>query len=276
MTISKSSIQVRRPRFDVELGPGGIWNPRLPELSHTLNAFQLALPYLEPYFIDAVKQVLDQIEDPKLLADAHAFCSQEANHAREHRHYCRVLQKRYPRLKEYETAIQQSLLRSRKRDSIQWRLAYTAGYEVITAQVARWLFRCGDEWFQGADPQIAGLMTWHAAEEIEHRHVAFDVMNVVTSSYSLRAAGLVASFAKTYADMSPVITYMLTVDGYGDQPESRARRRKLRKEILSELAPAAVRYLSRGYNPAHDPEPAQYKEWLREHEYDLGVERGVA
>jgi len=76
--------------------------------------------------------------------------------------------------------------------------------------------------------------------------------------------------------MSPVITYMLTVDGYGDQPESRARRRKLRKEILSELAPAAVRYLSRGYNPAHDPEPAQYKEWLREHEYDLGVERGVA
>jgi predicted metal-dependent hydrolase len=46
-----NAIHVRRQRFDPELGAGGLWNPRLPELSHTLNAFQLALPYLEPYFI---------------------------------------------------------------------------------------------------------------------------------------------------------------------------------------------------------------------------------
>jgi len=276
MTMHESNIQVRRPRFEVEQSGSGLWNPKLPELSHTLNAFQLALPYLEPYFIDAIKQAQGQIKDPQLAADAYAFCAQEANHAREHKRYCRALQKKYPRLKDFETNIQQSLLRSRKRDSIEWRLAFTAGYEVITAQVARWLFRCGHEWFEGADPHIANLMTWHAAEEIEHRHVAYDVLRTVSRSYSLRAAGLVAAFAKTYADMSPVVTYMLQVDGLADQPESRARRRKVRRDILTELAPAAARYLLPGYHPSKEAEPAGYAQWRRDHAYDIGPARGAA
>ena len=48
MTTSPSNIHVRRSTFDVEQGAGGLWNPRYPELCHVLNAFQLALPYLEP------------------------------------------------------------------------------------------------------------------------------------------------------------------------------------------------------------------------------------
>ena len=68
---------------------GGLWNPRLPELSHTLNAFQLALPYLEPYFIDAVREGAELVSDPPLKADALAFCAQEANHSRQPKRYCR-------------------------------------------------------------------------------------------------------------------------------------------------------------------------------------------
>lgn len=277
MSTVGSSILVRRPHFEVETGAGGLWNPSLPELSHTLNAFQLALPYLEPYFIDAVKQATVQLKDPQLIADAQAFCAQEANHAREHKKYCRYLHKRYPRLKEFEVAIQQSLLRSRKRDSLEWRLAYTAGYEVITAQVARWLFRRGSHWFEGADQHVAQLMTWHAAEEIEHRSVAYDVMRAITRSYPLRALGLIAAFAKTYSDMTAVVTYMLQVDGYLDKKESQSRRRRLRVEILTELAPAAIRYLMPGYHPSKEREPEGYKEWLRDHAYDVATTtRGVA
>src|SRR5215831_18293641 len=101
-------ILVRRPNFELERSAGGLWNPARPELSHTLNAFQLALPYLEPYFIDAIRQGLERVEDPALEADALAFCAQEANHSRAHKRYCRFLQARYPRLREFETAIQQS------------------------------------------------------------------------------------------------------------------------------------------------------------------------
>jgi hypothetical protein len=46
--ITATTILVREPKFEHERGAGGLSNPRLPELSHTLNGFQLALPYLEP------------------------------------------------------------------------------------------------------------------------------------------------------------------------------------------------------------------------------------
>jgi hypothetical protein len=260
-----STIEVRAMTFDVDRGAGGLWNPQRPELSHTLNAFQLALPYLEPYFIDAVREGAEIVTDPELKADALAFCAQEANHSRQHKRYCRLLQQRYPRLKEYETAIQQSLIRSRQEDPLQWRLAYTAGYEAITAQLARWLFRSADDWFEGADEHFAALMTWHAVEEIEHRHVAFDVMQAVTKSYALRAKGLLAAIKKTYADMTPVVTYMLEVDGYAGRLDSRGRRLRLRMNLMTELLPAAGRYLTPGHHPSQDAPPDGYDQWLRAH-----------
>lgn len=262
-----SKIEVRKMAFDVERGAGGLWNPRLPELSHTLNAFQLALPYLEPYFIDAVREGAELVSDPQLKADALAFCAQEANHSRQHKRYCRLLQQRYPRLKELETAIQQSLIRSRQEDPLPWRLAYTAGYEAITAQLARWLFRRADDWFDGADEHFAALMTWHAAEEIEHRHVAYDVFQAVDEGYSLRARGLLAALKKTYADMMPAVTYMLEVDGYAKRLDSRGRRLRLRMELVSELLPAAGRYLTPGYHPSRDAEPRGFAEWLGAHRH---------
>ena len=40
-------------------------------------------------------------------------------------------------------------------------------------------------------PRCAQLLAWHAAEEIEHKAVAFDVLQAVDPSYALRIAGLV-------------------------------------------------------------------------------------
>jgi predicted metal-dependent hydrolase len=259
----ESSIEVRAVSFDVDRGAGGLWNPKMPELSHTLNAFQLALPYLEPYFIDAIRHGVEGLPDGPLKADALAFCAQEANHSRQHKRYCMVLRKRYPRLQEYEYAIQQSLVASRKDDPLEWRLAYTAGYEQITAQLARWMFKNSKTWFEGADEHFAGLMMWHGAEELEHRHVAFDVLNAVTKDYALRAKGLVAAMRKTYADMAPVVSYMLEVDGYAGRMDSRRRRLKVRLDCVAELLPTLVRYLAPGYHPSHDKEPNELEEWRR-------------
>ncbi len=264
MTAS-TAIVVREPTFRHEHGPGGVWNPRLPELSHTLNGFQLALPYLEPYFIDAVRSAKDHIHDPRLRDEVLAFCSQEAHHARRHREYNRVLRLRYPRLAEFETQLQQYLVHSRRHDPLTWRIAYTAGYEAITAQLSRWLFRSADEWFSGADREFAGMMTWHAAEEIEHRHVAYDVLQAVSTSYPLRARGLFAAVAKTWLDLTPVVSYMLEVDGYSRLFASRRRRWHLRLRFVAELLPAIGRYLMPGYHPSQEREPVGFAAWRRDH-----------
>jgi predicted metal-dependent hydrolase len=257
----ESNLQVRVPSFELDRSAGGLWNSSMPELSHTLNAFQLALPYLEPYFIDAIRRGAERLPEGTLKADALAFCAQEANHSRQHKRYCMVLRKRYPRLEQFERDIQQSLVSSRQRDPLEWRLAYTAGYEQITAQLARFCFKNEKKWFDGADEQFAALMLWHAAEELEHRHVAFDVLNAVTTDYRLRARGMLAALKKTYADMSPVVSYMLEVDGYAGRVDSRLRRAKVRAETAGELLPALARYLMPGYHPSKDADPAGLAEW---------------
>jgi predicted metal-dependent hydrolase len=257
-----SSIQVRDLTFEFDHGAGGLWNPEQPELSHIINAFQLALPFLEPYFIDAIKEAASTLNDPSVREAALAFCAQEANHSRQHKRYNRSLKARYPRIEEYEKSIQQSLVRSRKEDPLEWRLAYTAGYEAITAQLCRWMFRNSEELFRGADRHFAALMLWHGAEEIEHRHVAYDVLRAVTRNYGLRARGLLAAMRKTENDIRPVARYMLEVDGLASDGRSRERRRKLRLRLLLALAPAFVRYLSPSYHPSRDPEPEEATRWL--------------
>jgi len=255
------TIEVRTPVFHCERGAGGLWNPRMPELSHTLNGFQLALPYLEPYFIDAVRGAREHIKDPRLADDAKAFCAQEAHHARQHRLYCRLLRKRYPRLAEIENNIQQSLVHSRRHDSLAWRLAYTAGYEAITAQLARWLFRKQEEWFRDADQEFAAMMTWHAAEELEHRSVAFDILRAVNPSDGLRARALWAALRKTWTDLTPAVSYMLEVDGYARKLASRLRRQRLRVTFVAELLPAMLRHVMPGHHPSQQSVPAGYIAW---------------
>jgi predicted metal-dependent hydrolase len=270
---TKQKIVVREPMFVHESGAGGLWNPRLPELSHTLNGFQLALPYLEPYFIDAIRGAREHVKDEALLSDMQAFCDQEAHHSRQHRAYGRVLRQRYPRLAELETRIQQSLVQSRRSDTLEWRLAYTAGYEALTAQLARWLFKNQERWFQGADPYFAGMMTWHAAEEIEHRHVAFDVLSAVNDRHGLRAKGMFAALRKTYEDLMPAVAYMLEVDGYTKRWDSRVRRLGVRFDSAANLLPAVIRYLIPGYHPAQDREPAGFASWQRENTPRLSEQR---
>jgi predicted metal-dependent hydrolase len=255
------TIEIRPLVLAFDQRPAGLWNPRRPELSHMLNAFQLALPYLEPYFIDAVKEALPHIADRRLRDDAAAFCAQEANHSRQHVHYCRALRPRYPRLADYEKAIRLSLVESRQKDSLAWRLAYTAGYEAITAQLSRWMLAKNEYFFEGADPAFASLMTWHAVEEIEHRHVAHEVLRAVDASYGLRVRAFFAALRKTKNEVLPVVTYMLDVDGYGARLDSRARRLALRAELGVQLGAAMVRYLAPGYHPSKIAEPKGASAW---------------
>jgi predicted metal-dependent hydrolase len=68
------------------------------------------------------------------------------------------------------------------------RLAATAACEHFTAMLAEDALR--RRLLDRAHPTMRALLLWHAAEEIEHRAVAFDVLRAVHPSYALRLAGL--------------------------------------------------------------------------------------
>jgi uncharacterized protein len=262
MVAVSSGIEVRTIDFEVERGRGGLWNPRLPEVSHALNAFQLALPYLEPYFIDAIKEGIRHVANPRLRADATAFAAQEANHSRAHGRYNRVLRKRYPRVEEFEKSIQQTLVRSRREEPLLARLAFTAACEAITGELSRLLLRHADTWFCDADGHFAALMIWHAVEEIEHKSVAIEVLDALDCGYGVRAAALVSAVRRTLLDLDPVTSYMLAVDGVHGLASTR-RRFAFRTRFVCAVAPRLARYLLPGYDPAREGDPPVARAWMR-------------
>ncbi|MCA9514838.1 MAG: metal-dependent hydrolase, partial [Myxococcales bacterium] len=72
-------------------------------------------------------------------------------------------------------------------------LATTAAMEHYTAIMAENALRNG--LLAPAHPTMRAFLHWHAAEEIEHRAVAFDVLAATDDRYALRAAGMAMATA---------------------------------------------------------------------------------
>ncbi len=166
------------------------WFGNCPVRTHMSNALNLLFPLGERFFVRSVKKYMHEIDDPELRADVRGFFGQEGRHALEHETFFLRLEAQgfeiRKFLKTYER-IAYGVLEPAFSPKVA--LAVTVALEHYTAIMAENAFRFGvlDE----ADPQMRALLLWHAAEEIEHKAVAFDVLQKVDPSYGLRVSGMV-------------------------------------------------------------------------------------
>jgi predicted metal-dependent hydrolase len=147
------------------------------------DAFSTILPIGERFFIDSLKRCQDAIGDPRLREEVHAFIHQEAAHSREHRRWNGTLGFNLEPLDRSQRRVTARVLRFR---SPLVPLAATVAMEHITAIMGAATLR-GDL-IQGAAPDLCALWQWHAAEEIEHKAVAFDVYHHLGGGPWLRRA----------------------------------------------------------------------------------------
>jgi predicted metal-dependent hydrolase len=68
-------------------------------------------------------------------------------------------------------------------------LSVTAALEHLTASLAHYHLTTNP--MRSAAPVMRDLMRWHAAEEIEHKSVAFNVLQAVDNRWIVRATGMV-------------------------------------------------------------------------------------
>lgn len=183
--------RVRRPDFDFSRVPkhwfgGSVFG------THMSNGLNVLFPDGERFFVRSVHHYLDQLEDPELRASVKAFFGQEGAHAREHQATFDILRAqgldpdKFLRRYRY---IAFKLLEPRFSPAV--RLAVTAACEHFTASFAHNGLSTND--MEAADPIMRELLYWHAAEEIEHKSVAFDVFEEVDGRYPVRVAGMVAA-----------------------------------------------------------------------------------
>ncbi len=155
--------------------------------THLFNGLNMLFPLGERFFIRSVMDQVPRIHDALLLTQVKGFVAQEGVHAHEHDRYFDVM-----RAMGYRT----DGFRGRFRTFMRWigrlpaplRISITAAAEHYTATFSA--LALDDEYIvRDLHPMMRKLIVWHCTEEIEHKAVAFDVLQATHPSYYLRVLG---------------------------------------------------------------------------------------
>lgn len=183
-----ADMTVRHLNVDLSQGFERYWNGGDAYRSTLLNALSFMFPVGEQFFIDSVRRFADQVEAQgrtDLSREIKLFVGQEATHRHLHQQYNDHL-----RRLGYSDWVERTLrkvieLFSDKTPKAD--LAATVAYEHYTALLGDALLRY-PSWSDRMDPTIKAVWMWHAAEEAEHKAVAFDTYQAIGGGYALRVA----------------------------------------------------------------------------------------
>jgi predicted metal-dependent hydrolase len=182
-------IKPRAPGVSFDAGMPRYWFGGMKYASLLTNGVNLLFPKGERFFVRSVMHYLPQIDDPTLRAQVKGFAGQEHRHARAHEDYNVVLEAQGYRIDRFLKVFERIAFDGIERISpAPLRLAVTAATEHFTAIMAEDALTRG--YLAAMNTEVGRLLMWHAAEEIEHKAVAFDVLKKVAPGYPLRMAGL--------------------------------------------------------------------------------------
>jgi uncharacterized protein len=189
-------MQVRKPSFDFSRVDkyyygNNVW------ATHVMNALHVLVPIGEVFFIRAVRAMSDQAPAEQ-KGDLKKFLGQESVHDQLHRQFWQRLREHGLPIDSFAqfftaTAIETLEPMVRQVMGEKFLLSATVGFEHYTAALADTAFAPGSKLLVEMQKEVADLMGWHAAEEIEHKSVAFNLLREVDDGYLLRAGGMVVA-----------------------------------------------------------------------------------
>jgi hypothetical protein len=269
MSATPHAIKPRQVRFDWSATPLH-WIPGDPQTTHTINVLHLLLPAGERWFVDVYRHVLPMIGDDRVRDDVKGFMGQEAVHSRAHASVLEHLAAQGIDSTPYTDRVEwmfsrllgdtpipfKTMPRFLRRRWLLRRLAIIAAVEHFTAVLGWWVINSPGLDAAGADPTMLDLLRWHGAEEVEHRHVAFDLYRHAGGTYlgQLLAMAVTAPVliylwwagVRFFMRQDPTVKRRATWRGFG-----RAARRGLLPPPR-ELFAAIPRYCRTDYHPSQE------------------------
>lgn len=181
--------QLRIPQFSYEALPLD-WLAGNPLASCLGNALHMVFPAGERFFVRSLMHYEEHLRgDVELWKRVRGFAGQEGQHGYQH-------ERVFERLREQGVPVD-AFLRIYERWAYQFlvtlfpskkvHLASTVAAEHLTATLARVALENGA--FDHMSKEMGDLLRWHALEELEHQHVAWDVLQEIDDSYPLRMLG---------------------------------------------------------------------------------------
>ncbi|MCG8592614.1 MAG: metal-dependent hydrolase [Proteobacteria bacterium] len=249
---SRLEIPIRAPHFDFSDVPHH-WLAGNAVATHVFNGMNLVFPDGERFFIQAVREHLPQLEDEALVRQVRGFFGQEGRHAYEHERYFEALEAQGYDLEGFLRRFRGFMKTSERWLPASVRLSMTAGAEHYTATFGSLALEYAP--LEKAHPSLRRLIAWHATEEIEHKAVAFDVLQATHPSYALRLLGFglatVSLFGWTIAGTRMLLRQDRAA-GRTTRAEVRRMRRALRRAgdlDVRRLLTRVADYLRRDFHP---------------------------
>ena len=247
------TITVRDERFNRGTNPRRWWAGE-PFGTAWHNALSATFPRGEAFFIEAVKAHRDGA-DAKLDAEIRAFVRQEINHTREHIAFNRLAEDAGYDIKAIDTRVAEMLALTKDRPAIA-NLAVTMALEHYTAMMAA-EFLENPAHFADADAEVRDMWRWHAAEEIEHKGVAFDTWNHATRDWTpgkrwrVRSLVMVSVTARFFKNRWTDSLELLAQDGITGWKAKWGLFKYLTVSpgIVRRIFPAWLAYFKLGFHP---------------------------
>ena len=246
-------VKPRNRNFEITQSLGHDWFDNHPFKTAWFNAMSITFPLGEKFFIDSVRHFADRINDPKLTEEIRGFCGQEGFHRAAHQLYNETLcEKRGYNLGYLEGRLEKNIALTEKYMTPLERLAATAAFEHITAIMAESALAEDNPMIDSADTAMQALWQWHAAEEMEHKSVAFDVYRAVGGTEKLRKRAMRQATFFLLLDVMVGLVHMLRRDKKLWNPRLWAQGWKFlffKGGILRRVWPAYKEYYRDDFHP---------------------------
>jgi predicted metal-dependent hydrolase len=266
----RASFEVRNVAFEMDASIPRYWHGGRRAVTLFFDNLSTLFPLGERFFMQSVTRFLPKIDDPALRAEIRAFTGQEGIHTREHLAYNELLERHGHDIAALEEGIAKLLevpkVAGPLRD--EFSLAATIALEHWTAILAHFVLE-DDRVLHGAHPVLAGLWRWHAAEECEHKAVAYDVYERVSGSYPLRVGVQLLASVLFWGRTLQQQHRLMQEDGIADdlaEWADLARFLFVEQRVFQRLAPIWLEYFERDFHPWHMDDSHLIARWLDDYE----------
>lgn len=263
MQTTSHPIEVRNMRFNLETDVPKHWHGGGRGVTLFFDNLSTLFPEGERFFIASIRAHLSEVTDAELRTAVRLFCGQEAMHGREHERMNAMIDAHGYPAHELEARLVKLLGFVQKTLPKRWQLAATCALEHYTALLGD-LLLANPEILADAHPEMRRLWNWHAAEESEHKSVAFDVYRAAGGNTPERAVVMVLATVIFWAVLAEQQVRLMRADGIATSPKEWIKLGRFmfgEPARLQRLAWPLLDYFRPSFHPTDHGSDARVEAW---------------
>jgi predicted metal-dependent hydrolase len=195
-------MKIRTIQFHLLKGVEPLWLNGNGFKTQFFNALSMFFPFGEEWFIKSFRDIVrkDLVKDPALIKKIHIFTAQESMHRHAHNEFNAYLEQQGLPFSLFGWVKTRTFIFDQTHNHLS-RLAVTMAYEHITAIFAYLALR-DNHLDDVSNLNVKRMWLWHAAEEIEHRSIAFELYQHIGGGYWRRQYGMLIAIIGITIDSS--------------------------------------------------------------------------